>query len=131
MGVGSAKTVEEEMQINQEEWKYLEFKNRIQVVKHKFFDIYGEINFIPSDPINTPAEELQKFCYRKNQHEGLVQVYGVQYMKSSEANMCGSLKNIRVITEHIPYRLKSFPPLNLPEILYVLSESIRGFSVCH
>ena len=83
MGTGNSKTVEEEMQINQDQWKYLQLNNRVQVVKHKFFDIYGEIHFIPSDPLNTYHDELQKYYYRKNQHDALVQVYAVEYMKSN------------------------------------------------
>lgn len=105
--------------------------NKVQVVKQKVFDIYGEIHFIPSDPLNTIPEELNKYFYRKNQNDALVKVYAAQFMKSSEATMCGNHRNIKVITEHIPYRLEQFTLLTLPESLYVISEAIRGFSVCH
>lgn len=45
--------------------------------------------------------------------------------------MCGNQQNIKVIFERIIFRLKDIPILTLPQGIYVLSESLRGFRECY
>jgi hypothetical protein len=84
-----------------------------------------------SDPLYSIEDELDIYNYRKSQEKALVEVYSAEYLKSTQATMCGNQQNIKVIYERLPLRFKDLPLLTVPQAIYVLSESLRGFRECY
>jgi hypothetical protein len=82
------------------------------------------------DPRRNIDKEYEIYNYRRTQENALVTVFAVQNQKNSESSICGNTQVLRVVIERIPLRYKDLPQLPFREVLYALSESIRGFDDC-
>ncbi len=75
-------------------------------------------------------KECEIYNYRRTQENALVGVYAVQNSKGGDGSLCGNTQIVRVAVERTVARWGDLGELPFPEILYALSESIRGFDDC-
>ena len=87
-----------------------------------------EIYIDPHLPLN---KEFDIYNYRRAQDHALVSTYSVNNLRETSPHLCGHRDILQVMTEHIPVRVHQLRQLSLPESVYLLSESIRGFDDCH
>lgn len=105
-------------------------ENGVRVIRNCETDVEAEILGIVVEPQRSLEKEFEIYEYRRTQENALVSVYTVQNSKSNDTSFCGNTQMLRVVVERIIVRLRDLPQLPLPASLYLLSEAIRGYSVC-
>lgn len=112
------------------EWENVRDENGVRVVRNREDDVEAEIVAIVVEPQRSLEKEFEIYEYRRTQEDALVSVFAVQNSRSNDTSFCGNTQMLKVVVERIVSRLKDLPQLQLPASLYVLSEAIRGYSVC-
>ena len=112
------------------EWENVREENGVRVVRNRADDTEADVLAVVVEPQRNLEREFEIYEYRRKQEEALVSVFAVQNSKSNDVSFCGNTQMLKVVVERIVSRLKDLPQLPLPASLYVLSEAIRGYSVC-
>lgn len=129
MGLTESKNAEM-LRFVEREWENVREENGVRVVRNRETDEEAEMLAIVVEPQRNLEKEFEIYEYRRTQKNALVSVYAVQNSRSNDTSFCGNSQMLRVAVERIVARLKDLPQLQLPASLYVLSEAIRGYSVC-
>lgn len=129
MGLAESKNAEM-LRFVEREWENVREENGVRVVRNRENDVEAEVVAIVVEPQRNLEKELEIYEYRRKQEDALVSVFAVQNSKNNDSSFCGNTQMLKVVVERIVSRLKDLPQLPLPASLYVLSEVIRGYSVC-
>jgi hypothetical protein len=74
---------------------------------------------------------MEIYQCRQQQNTGLVEVYSASLLATSSPKCFSYERTIKVLTEHIPFRLPDFSELKLNDCMYIINRALRYFKILY